>query len=29
MAAEDGKVIRVRVEAGDRVEQKETLLSVV
>lgn len=25
----DGKVVRVRVEAGDRVEQKETMLSVV
>jgi len=25
----DGKVIRVRVKAGDRVEQKETMLSVV
>jgi biotin carboxyl carrier protein len=25
----DGKVIRVRVKAGERVEQKETLLSVV
>jgi biotin carboxyl carrier protein len=25
----DGKVVRVRVETGDRVEQKETMLSVV
>jgi len=25
----DGKVIRVRVKVGDRVEQKETMLSVV
>jgi biotin carboxyl carrier protein len=25
----DGRVIRVRVKAGDRVEQKETMLSVV
>jgi acetyl/propionyl-CoA carboxylase alpha subunit len=25
----DGKVIRVRVKAGERVEQKETILSVV
>lgn len=25
----DGKVIRVRVKAGERVEQKETMLSVV
>jgi biotin carboxyl carrier protein len=25
----DGKVVRVRVNTGDRVEQKETLLSVV
>jgi len=25
----DGKVIRVRVKAGDRVEQKDTMLSVV
>jgi biotin carboxyl carrier protein len=25
----DGKVVRVRVKTGDRVEQKETMLSVV
>jgi len=25
----DGKIIRVRVKAGDRVEQRETMLSVV
>ena len=25
----DGKVVRVRVKSGDRVEQKETMLSVV
>lgn len=25
----DGKVVRVRIKVGDRVEQKETLLSVV
>jgi biotin carboxyl carrier protein len=25
----DGKVVRVRVDEGDRVEQKETILSVV
>lgn len=25
----DGKVVRVRVKAGDRVEQRETMLSVV
>ena len=25
----DGKVIRVRIKPGDRVEQKETILSVV
>jgi biotin carboxyl carrier protein len=25
----NGKVVRVRVKSGDRVEQKETLLSVV
>jgi biotin carboxyl carrier protein len=25
----DGKVTRIRIKAGDRVEQKETILSVV
>jgi biotin carboxyl carrier protein len=25
----DGKVTRLRIKAGDRVEQKETILSVV
>jgi biotin carboxyl carrier protein len=25
----DGKVVRVRVGSGDRVEQKETMLSII